>query len=69
MVNIPLRVTRGDGDVATASDGSVHLETDTGGAEGLGDIFLLARLPCATVRRGAYAGTLLEFRGADNLSC
>jgi hypothetical protein len=43
MANIPLRVTRGDGDVSTAADGSVDLETDTGGDEGLGDISLLAR--------------------------
>ena len=69
MVNIPLRVTRGDGDVSTAADGSVDLENGTGGAEGLGDISLLARLPCATVRHGAYPGTVLEFWGADNLSC
>jgi hypothetical protein len=43
MANIPVRVTRGDGDVSTATDGSVDLETDSGGDDGLGDISLLAR--------------------------
>jgi hypothetical protein len=43
MANIPFRVTHGDGDVETAPDGSVDLETDTGGDEGIGDISLLAR--------------------------
>lgn len=43
MANIPMRVTQGNGDVSTAADGSVNLLTDSGGAEGLGDISLLAR--------------------------
>ena len=35
--------SRADGDVSTAADGGVDLDDETGGAEGLGDISLLAR--------------------------
>jgi hypothetical protein len=41
--NLPVRVTHGHGDVATAADGGVDLGTATGGDTGIGDASLLAR--------------------------
>ena len=43
MGNIPLRVTQGNGEVATAPGGGIDLDTDKGGDHGIGDMSLLAR--------------------------
>jgi hypothetical protein len=43
LVNLPMRVTQGDGDVGTDAFGGVDLDTARGGDRGLGDIALLGR--------------------------
>ena len=54
--NLPVRVTRGAGDVRTAADGSVDRDTAHGGDSGIGDVSLLARY--TFLRRHTLASTL-----------
>jgi hypothetical protein len=43
LVNVPLRKTRGDGELVEGPDGALESEHMTGGATGLGDVSVLGR--------------------------